>query len=97
MIDLKKGNVPALLIAVLVSASGIGWQQYRFEKAQIAKQEELRAVPAEAFFVIKNVLVPDFVEGENPLIVYDRQTKKTFYGTWNVEVHQVGGTPLPAG
>lgn len=91
MIDLKTGNVLALIIAVVVSAGGIAWQQARIDNARKTEIAEFKAVPSEAFFEVKNVSVPDFIEGENPLIVYDRQVKKTFYGAWNVEVHQVGG------
>ncbi len=92
MIDFKRGNINALIIAVLVSGGGIYWQQVTFEKQQKANAAALQAVPAESFFEVKSVSVPDFIEGDNPLIVYDRQIKKTFYGYWNVEVHSLLGS-----
>jgi hypothetical protein len=90
MIDLKKGNAPALLIAIVVSTIAIGWQQYRFEQDQMARQEALKAEPVDNFFQINNVSVPNFIEGEDPNIIYDRQVKKPFYATWNVEIHRAG-------
>lgn len=89
MIDLKKGNVPALIIAVIVSAGGIYWQQVRFQRDQTAQEAALKATPVETFFEVKNVSVPNFIEGENPIIIYDRVIKKPFMGFWNVEAHMI--------
>ena len=80
MISRNSGNLVALTVAIVISAGGIFWQQ-----------ERLRAVPAEAFFEVKSVSVPNFIEGDNPLIVYDRLVKKQFMGFWNVEVHMLAG------
>lgn len=79
MISSKSGNLVALTIAIVVSAGAFFWQK-----------ERLREVPAETFFEVKSVSVPDFIEGDNPLIIYDRHAKKTFFGYWNVEVHKLG-------
>ncbi len=92
MIDFKTGNFRALIIAVVVSAAGISWQQASYRKEQISQIKILNETPTDTFFEIKNVSVPNFIEGENPFIVYDRQIKKTFTGYWNVEAHMLAGS-----
>lgn len=46
------------------------------------------AVPAEAWFRVNEVYVPDFHEGENPKIIYDRQVIEPFRGFYVVEVQK---------
>jgi len=65
--------------AVLVT----GWLIW----SDAAKKE----VPAETFFEVKSVSVPNFVAGDDPNMIYDRVIKKPFHATWSVEVHRVGG------
>lgn len=47
------------------------------------------AIPATEWFSVRNISVPDFVKGEDPAVIYDREVKQPFSGTWNVEVHPV--------
>gem|GEM_PF-1259907 len=44
--------------------------------------------PASDFFTVRQVSIPDFSEGQNPVIVYDRTVKKDFFGTFVVEIHR---------
>ncbi|MDP8995917.1 MAG: hypothetical protein M3O03_02785 [Pseudomonadota bacterium] len=90
MITWHTDNVKPLVLAVCISAAILYWQQSSYEQARVANEAALKAVLAETFFEVKSVAVPDFKEGENPLIIYDRTIKKPFFGFWNVEVHQVG-------
>lgn len=51
-------------------------------------------VSPSAWFEVREVFVPDHVEGSNPLIVYDRIIHEEFRGFWVVEVQrrEVDGT-----
>jgi hypothetical protein len=39
---------------------------------------------------MRNIAVPDFIEGTDPLITYAREIRKQFIAQWIVEVHPVG-------
>lgn len=42
--------------------------------------------PIENIFEVQKVIVPDFIYGEDPPIVYDRQIKRSFIGDFVVEL-----------
>lgn len=90
MIDLKKGNLQALILAVIFGTGLISVQKYRSDMHRIEQEQKALSEPSETFFEIKNVAVPNFIEGDDPNIIYDRVVKKPFSGTWNVEVHRAG-------
>lgn len=46
-----------------------------------------RDTPATDWFSVRNISVPDFIEGDDPIIIYDRDIKKPFSATWSVEAH----------
>lgn len=67
--------------AVIIGAGLLtGYVQY-----QKAAHE---AAPATDWFTVREVNIPNFVEGQNPIIVYDRTIKKDFFGTFVVEIHK---------
>lgn len=94
---LKEGNWATVVVASAVLVVGYMWydakEQREFIAAQKLVQEEAQrreeARPQE-WFVVKNVFVPDHLEGENPLLVYARTVHKPFNATWNVDVHLLG-------
>lgn len=95
---MKEGNIAALIIAIAAAILFIQWDKTKeataFVEAQ--RQEKLveaerAATPAHDWFVVRNVNVPDFIEGADPLMVYDREVIKPFNGTWNVDIRQVSG------
>jgi hypothetical protein len=90
MIDLKKGNVEAAIIAVVVCSGLLFFQQRSIEKAHVQKQAALVSEPPITWFEVKNVAVPNFIAGTDPQIIYDRTVHKPFSATWNVEVHLAG-------
>lgn len=45
-------------------------------------------VPPNAWIAVNEVLVPDHVQGEDPLIIYDRVIRQDFPGMWVVEVQK---------
>lgn len=47
-----------------------------------------KEVPASTWFEVKNISVPNFVEGDDPMMIYDRKIIKPFHATWSVEVHR---------
>lgn len=73
---LHRSDFLAVLIAM---AMGAGWYSYN--------NASKRDAPATDWFSVRNISVPDFVEGEDPIIIYDRDIKKSFNATWSVEVH----------
>jgi hypothetical protein len=45
-------------------------------------------VSVSEWFVVNEIFVPDHVQGENPLIVYDREIRVDVRGFWLVEVQR---------
>lgn len=61
----------------LASALWVGWLAYdRWDKARY---------PVENIFAA-SVAVPDFTIGTDPLVIYDREIKKSFIGGFTVEI-----------
>ena len=89
VIDLRTGNLRAVIIAVIGSTAILYWQQSAYETRQTEHDLALSTTPAQDFFEVRHVSVPPFIQGDDPLIVYDRIIKKDFFGTWNVEVHGI--------
>lgn len=46
------------------------------------------SAPATEFFEVKNINIPDFTQGTDPVMAYDRTIKKNFIGTFIVEIHK---------
>jgi len=70
----------ALVGAVLIA----GWMAYYSGVKE--------AAPATDFFVVNTLSIPDFVEGTDPVMVYDRTIKKDFLGTFMVEIRATTAT-----
>lgn len=52
-------------------------------------QTRLRAdIPADNWFVVNQIYVPDFPVGADSTITYDRQIKEPFLGFWVVEIER---------
>lgn len=90
MIDIYKGNFQALILTVIFGTSLLGWQRHASESARVAKEQAIIAEPADNWFEVKNISIPNFIDGDDPNIIYDRVIKKPFSATWNVEVHRAG-------
>lgn len=73
---LTRTDFAALFAAVIAFAAWYTWNER-------AKQNE----PADNWFVVRNVAVPDFTEGENPSIVYDRENRQPATIKRNVDIH----------
>lgn len=92
-LDMKTGNGWAIALAGIIGIGLMVWQthQYRVERrAENAAMAEREALPVERWYVVRGVFVPDFVQGEDPFIVYDREIRQPFQATWIVEMHPVG-------
>lgn len=65
---------------------------YIFDNLQ---QRQRAGVPAENWFRVNSIFVPDHANGENPPMTYDRTISEQFQGFWVVEVqrldHATGG------
>lgn len=54
-------------------------------------QQRYRAnVPADNWFAVHSIWVPDFHVGDNPTLTYDREIKEPFLGFWLIEVERAG-------
>jgi hypothetical protein len=76
---LKKIDLYSAATAVCLMLGYLVWSNY-------VKEEK----PAEEWFVVKNIAVPNFIEGDDPLMIYDREVKLPFDATWNVIISRVG-------
>jgi hypothetical protein len=88
--SLKQGNMAAILLALVTVLIILAWQQYSFRSIREARYNAYLAAVPEEWFVVRNVAVPDFIEGTDPLISYAREIRKQFVAQWIVEVHPVG-------
>ena len=70
--------------AIVGTIALIAWFSY----SDAAKQ----AVPATDFFTVRELNIPDYVEGQDPVVVYDRTIKQEFLGTFVVEIHKADPT-----
>lgn len=78
-----KRHVSTLLAAIVAFGIVYAWDII----AKSAKEAE----PAENWYVVRNVYVGDFEEGNTkPPVIYDREIRRPFIGDWVVEVHPVG-------
>lgn len=77
---------------IFAAALLAGW--YAWNEA--AKKNE----PVENWLVVKNISIPDFIEGENPIIIYDREQRRDATIRRNVDIHHAGnidGDPVCSG
>ena len=59
-------------------------------------QLERDRAPITDYFEVRQIGVPDFPLGTNPVIIYDRSVNKAFRGSYTVEVQEAGTLqPLP--
>jgi hypothetical protein len=59
-----------------------------------------RGEPVENWLVVRNIAIPDFIEGENPIIIYDREHRREASIRRNVDIHRAGnidGDPVCSG
>ena len=54
------------------------------------RQQERENAPATDYLEVKQVAVPDFAHGDNPVMIFDRIIKRAFHGVYTVEVQEVG-------
>lgn len=50
------------------------------------ERDRFDLIPADEWFEVTELFVPDHEQGENPLLAYDRVVKEEFRGFWVVEV-----------
>lgn len=77
---------------IFAAALLTGWYSWN----EAAKRQE----PVESWLVVKNIFIPDFIEGENPIIIYDREQRRDASIRRNVDIHHAGnvdGDPVCSG
>lgn len=73
----------AAVFAVAIVAVGFRW----VEAFKVS-------APASHWFEVYDVYVPDFVEGDDPPIIYDKVVRKPFVGEWVADIRPfTEGTP----
>lgn len=76
-----KDRLTELALAGLVTMAVI-------QTTDMLSQRERDILPPSAWFQVHEVFVPDFTEGENPMILYDRIIREEFRGFFVVEVQR---------
>jgi len=79
-IGVRRVDFLALFVGLFVMLS---WGQYS------AYLEKLR--PASDWFTINKITIPNFEEGQDPAVLYDRTIRLPFYGDGRSEVRDIGG------
>ena len=50
----------------------------------------------ESYMVVQEIGVPDHTEGDDPVVIYDRDVRKPFTATWTVRIRRVALDRLSA-
>lgn len=89
---MKQGNVAAIMLGLTCAGLLFIWHDYSQRAERDAEElRRLQALP-DRWYVVRNVAVPNFIEGTDPLITYSREIRQPFYGMWSSEVHLVSAT-----
>lgn len=66
---------------------------YQEQRKAHTEEEKIKKFlePATNWFEVKDLFVPNFVLGEDPILLYDRDIKRSFQGEWLVEIEKVTG------
>lgn len=86
----KTGNKAAIVLSIVASLLLLAYSHYSTTVSQQLELQRREAILPDKWFVVRNVAVPDFVQGVDPLITYSREVRQSFIGEWLVEVHRVG-------
>ena len=106
-LDWKSANLTALILSAILGFGGLAFQSHLQEQARIERIKQYRAErlareaePADKWFVVKNVAIPDFTQGEDPAIIYDREYRGDASINRDVDIHlaeTVGAPPICSG
>lgn len=86
---LSRTEMYSFLFAAMVFA---GWYYWN-EQSKLSE-------PVENWFVVRNISIPDFVEGENPIMIYDHEQRREAAIRRNVDIHHADnlkGDPICSG
>lgn len=96
MISLRKHNWPVVFMAIPLAGMLFWWQEQTEQRERaiaqasaIAEAEARAQELVERWFVVRNISIPDHAEGEDPLIVYDRDVRGAATINRIVEIHVV--------
>lgn len=77
--SIRRVDFLSILVAILVVTL---WEKYT---TYVENQR-----PASDWFTFNRITVPDFEQGSDPIVLYDRTVKQPFYGEGKSEVREVG-------
>lgn len=89
---LTEGNLAAIALAAIASASIYIYSQWSLNYERRVEEQRREAALPDQWFVVRNLAVPDFIQGSDPLITYSREVRGPFIGQWVVEVHAVSAS-----
>lgn len=104
MRPLERVDVISFFTAIIfVATCGMGYKMYSDSAERAARQtawKERRAAeareaqakidePASSWYVLRGINLDNFIEGEDPKVVFDSDVKKPFINEWNLQVHGV--------
>lgn len=102
-VDYIAGLVGFLTVAVVYIGWNMYWDKVDREERRVAWAEKREAEakeaqakidePASTWFALRGISIKDFVEGEDPTVVIDREVKKPFIQHWILQVHRVDVAP----
>lgn len=79
-------NLLAVVIALFAVFAIIQYQN----TAELWQEKSRELTPADNWFVIRGVTIPDFVVGTDPVVQFNRVIRQPFDGSWSISIHQVG-------
>ncbi len=87
---LKTSKSELIIAAAIGLIIVLGVKQYQQRK--LLEEIEFKALaPVGQWFEVSNISIPDFILGEDPLVVYDRTIRRPFNGTWSSEIKPLNG------
>lgn len=86
MVGRMKWLKEAMIAALLVFPVFYGVDRYQSYQRSLEQQRKQDA-PVTDWMIVRDVVFPDYIEGNDPLILYDRQIVREFTGKWFVVLH----------
>ena len=75
--SINRIDIMALIVVILMVFGWNKWDEAQKENA-----------PARDWFVVENIFIPSFIEGENPVMTYSFTVLRETRGLWRIEIFE---------
>lgn len=87
---MKLHAIPVVIALALV-ASGYSYYDYSLRVVKDQEYAAKEAAPASDWYVLRNISIRDFIEGDDPVLSFDSEVKKPHVSIWTIQAHKIDG------